>query len=59
MGARRNGHQVGAGSLFAIDCRYELVQDVSVLLVLSEAHNINVHLFLLQLLGQLHHFLLI
>ena len=59
MGARGNGHQVGAGPLLPVDCCDELVQDVGVLLIFSEAHNINVHLFFLQLLGKLDNFLLV
>ena len=56
---RRNGDQVRASALLAIDGRDELVQDVIVLLVLSEADNVNVDLLLLELLGKFDDFFLI
>ena len=45
-------------SLFAVDSLDELVEDLCVELVLAKVDDVNVHLFLLELLGQLDQVLL-
>lgn len=52
MGTRGNGDEVTASAVFAVDGFYEFLQDISVLGVLAETHDVDADFLLFELLGQ-------